>query len=217
MPENKPLSHLDSTLTLNSYQQEEFRRISDLYVKVYNLLLGKWYRFAASKNDNNVIDGADMRCIDRTLRSMCNHGWLTSEEDQQVATFASNELCRCLREREYHGLPPPHPQHDPIERETNEVVFYWGYDIKVKDHTVRVPVLGKASTGRFRYFSGSIKAIGVRDDKANGMRCIIYYRENDRDSAKSATPAKPWSVGVDPIPKSPLNQQLRDAGIGFMV
>lgn len=209
MHDTKPLSHIVSTLTLNSLQQEEFDRISKLYAKAYSILLDKWYRYAATKT-NYAIDGADMRYIDRSLRTICTHSWLKTQEDQQVATFASNELCRHLREREAQGLPAPHPEFSPLVRSASEVVFYWGYDIKVKDHTVRVPVLGKATTGRFKYFSGSIKAIGIDHDRHEGFSCRIYFREND-------APGKPWQIGVDPIPQTPLNQKLRSAGIGFML
>lgn len=209
MQDIKPLSHIVSSLTLNSNQQEEFDRISKLYVKVYNLLLSKWYRYAERKEHSN-IDGLDMRYIDRALRTICTHDWLVTQEDQQVAVFASNELCRHLRERAFLGLPLPHPELCPMNRDTNEVVFYWGYDIKVKNHTVRVPIIGKATTGRFKYFSGSIKAIGMAHDPFEGFSCKIYFRENDQAS-------KSWQIGADPIPQSPLNQKLRNAGIGFML
>lgn len=217
MSETKPLSHIASTLTLNSYQQEEFSRISTLYTKVYNQLLGKWYRFAATK-ESDRIDGQDLKHIDRSLRQLQEQPWLSSPEDKSIALFASNELCRHLKEREQHGLPPPHPELAPMTKFNDEVVFYWGFDIKVKEHTVRVPVLGKATTGRFRYFSGSIKAIGVRSE-GESMQCVIYYRENSegRQDKAAEKPGGTWCVGPDPIPQSPLNQRLRSAGIGFMI
>lgn len=213
MPDTKPFSYIASSLSLNSYQKEEFDRISKLYTKVYNLLLSRWYRFSSRKASPR-IDGHDMRFVDSCLNELTQQNWLEDADDKVIATFASNELCRHLREREMNGLPAPHPEFFPITKFDDEVVFYWEYDVRVKERTVRVPVLGKATTGRFKYFSGSIRGIGFRTDPLDGgMQCLIYFREN----VAKPNEAAPWIVGSDPIPRSPLNQRLRAEGIGFML
>ncbi len=215
MPDTKPLSHICSTLNLNSYQQEEFDRISGLYNRVYNHLLAQWYSFAEKKS-SAALDGQDFKFIERTVRDLPRKGWLCTEEDRVISEHAASELERNLQERLALGLPLPHPDTAPMTKFSDEVVFYWGYDVKVKEHTARVPVLGKATTGRFRFFSGSIRAIGVRRSAPDEFQCVVYHRDNEKCPVAPVKTTNVWQVGADPIPQSPLNQRLRAAGIGFM-
>lgn len=215
MTDTKPLSHVASALHLNSFQQEEFERISGLYKRVYNKLLRKWYDFAEHR-PKVPLSSSDYRFLERQLRQLQNQPWLSNHDDRLISLFALNEFYRHMKERELCSLALPHPDTSPMTKHNDEVVFYWGYDVKVRDRTLKVPVLGKANTGRFYFFTGSIRAIGVRRNR-QGMECVIYYRENAPSATTAQHTDKGWHINEDPIAQSPLNQRLQQAGIGFLV
>lgn len=177
MNETKPLGQLVSSLEFDRSQEEEFTRIAQRYHDHYQELLRRWYIFSDSRIHPR-LSMADFAYIDQTSRHVQAE---LPEEDLHIELplFAASELCRNLREIELAGKPMPHPDLAPIVRQPTEVVFYWGFDVKVRDHHLKVPILGQAPTGRFSFFMGSIRAIGVRRGP-RGMQCVIYYRENEQ-------------------------------------
>ncbi len=213
MSDKKPRRIVSSSITLTPAQHEEYLRVSEVFHKVFNSLLLQWYGWAQRKPFPNITS-SDFKFINERHRSLVYHVTWIEEDCEQIALFAANELCRVLTENELKGLPVPHKETNPIIRPTNEVVFYQDYNIKVKEKFVRLPVLGKAPVGKFNYFSGSIRAIGVKVDSNGDMRCNIYYEENEVIFDESDHNV--WKVGDQDIPQTPLNFRLRKAGIGFM-
>lgn len=214
MSDNKPFSFLSSSITLNSFQREEFIRISEIYNKVYNHLLLQWRGYAARKALPHIT-GADFRHIDERLRNLLHFAKWIDPEEKQIAYFAANELCRVLKDHDYNDLTFSVSLDTLFQKVNDEVIFYRDYNIKVKDKTVCLPVIGKAKIGRFDYFTGSIRAVGVRTDANEDLECVIYYKEND-DLFNVKEPTV-WRLEGNQIPMSHLNVRLRQAGIGFMM
>jgi hypothetical protein len=214
MLDHTPLCQISSTVCLNSFQKEEFTRVSELYHKVYQYLLLQWYAYAEKKPLAHVGQ-EDFKFISQRLCSLIHHVDWIEEDCVPIATFAFQELFRSISEQAPRGKPPAHRVENPIEKRTDEVVFYRDYDIRVKQKLVRLPVIGKANIGRFSYFTGSIRAVSVRTDANGEWACSIYYKENKL----LFEPKDPsvWRVGASHIRQSPLNLSLVNAGVGFMI
>lgn len=186
MSEIKPLGQLVSSLLLDAAQEKEFERIAQVYDTFYQTLLTQWYAFSTNRTTTKLTL-SDFTYLDQRARHL-QKTLPPGSHDFELPLFACNELCRNLRENEFAGRPLPHPTVTPLKRDHQSVVFYWGFDIKVREHHMRVPLIGHAATGRFRYFTGSIVAVGVRRH-ARGMQCLVYFRDNEKAPVKAEATA----------------------------
>lgn len=213
MPETKSiyLPYVSSTLTFNSFQKEEFERSLNVYNRVYNYLLLQWLAYSKGRpllhigpNDNKYI-------FDKMHGLLHRDNWI--EEDLKVVAInASKELYSNLFYKNEAGVALPN---ENDLRKLDTVIFHKDFDIKIKENRLTLPVVGKAVTGRFSYFSGSIKAVGVRWDRfGNEHQAMVYYKNNSELFIDK--PDTVWMVKGCEVQKSPLNLELRKAGIGFM-
>jgi hypothetical protein len=211
MQETKPLPYVISTLTLNSFQKEEFERTLVVYSRVYNYLLLQWIHFSKSKPLNHIGD-ADSKFISERLRSLIHFAEWIEKDLELVASCAAREFVNLLHIR--YNCTGSSPTEEDMKKD-NLVIFHREYDVRLKNSRISLPVIGKIITGRFNFFSGSIRAVGIRQDyNLDEFHCLIYYKENTQ--LFDEKDPKCWTVKGQEIPKSRLNIDLRKAGIGYM-